>query len=159
MPSPSTKNVITAAVAIVKMSDDARETLLLTILEKNPTACITAMAESGITFGDKINSKATYKVVVTSAPMDRKIAVIKMFRSANGAGLAESKGWSEGLSFGDLPSGVIFKGLTMQAAEAKLALLKAPKDSMGYTNNIDGINLAILRDDAPYDGLKMVNIY
>jgi ribosomal protein L7/L12 len=155
MPSPSTKNVITAAVAIVKMTDDARETLLLTILEKNPTACIAAMSENGITFGDK----ATYKVVVTSAPMDRKIAVIKMFRSATGAGLADSKGWSEGLPYNDLPAGVIYKGLTKADAEAKLALLKAPKDSMGYTNNTDGINLAILRDDAPYVGLKMMNHY
>ncbi len=146
MPSPSNKNLITAAVAIVKMDSDARETLLLMILEKNPTACITAMSENGVTFGDKINNKATYKVVVT-AKSTNKIALIKLFREQTGAGLADSKYWTEGIDYKRLggmvlPAGVFANGLPSKEMATEIA------DRIN--SNTNGIRVIVMNDETPY---------
>jgi ribosomal protein L7/L12 len=118
--SLATKNLITACAAICKMDHDARETLLLTILESNPTAVITAMKASGITFGE--DAKPNWCVVVEDKGTG-KIQLIKMFREETGSGLADAKYWSEGTTYTDgscsRPAGVIHTGLTRDVAESK----------------------------------------
>ncbi len=150
----SIKNIITASVAIAKMDPDTREQLLYSILEKNPTACITAMANNGITFADKIKEETTYKIVVKNASLDRKIATIKLCRYATGAGLADAKGWTEGKEYNGLPAGVLAKGLTKKDAEKRLAELKAVMDNDKF---LYGIELMILRDKDQYTELSMMN--
>jgi ribosomal protein L7/L12 len=118
--STATKNLITAAAAIVKMDNDARETLLLTILESNPTAVMAAMKLNGITFGE--DAKPNWHVVVEDKGTG-KIHLIKMFREETGAGLADAKMWSEGITYKDgswdRPAGVIHVNLTRDVAESK----------------------------------------
>jgi ribosomal protein L7/L12 len=118
--STATRNLITATAAIVKMDADTRETLLLTILESNPTAVITAMKSNDITFGDE--AKSAWHVVVEDKGTN-KIHLIKMFREETGAGLADAKYWSEGQTYtdgsGSRPAGVIHTGLTRDVAESK----------------------------------------
>lgn len=148
MRKSTVKNIITASAAIVKMSADERETVLLMVLEKNPSAVITAMANNGVTFGDKVKTHETYNVVVQYAPSDRKIHLIKFFREMTGAGLAEAKDWTESKSFNDLPSGVLFKGLTKKEADNKLMEInKNPSAS--------GIKFGMILGDAYYPGLDM----
>lgn len=55
MRKSSIKNIITASIAISKMDSDARETLLLQILENNPSVIINAMEKNGVTFGGAVS--------------------------------------------------------------------------------------------------------
>lgn len=145
--SLATRMIITATAAIVKMTADDRETLLLSILESNPTAVIKAMKDNGVSFGDE--AKANWSVVVDSHGTN-KIHLIKMFREETGAGLADSKYWSEGTTYEcggkTLAGGVIHTGLTKAEAEFKMKEI--------YNRNRGGQNgnftLKVVRADAPY---------
>jgi large subunit ribosomal protein L7/L12 len=112
--SLATRNLITATAAIVKMDADARETLLLTILESNPSAVITAMKANGVRFGDE--DKTTYKVVLDGFTAN-KIGLIKAFREIQGAGLADAKYWTEGETINNCPSGVFKVGMSHDEAK------------------------------------------
>lgn len=118
--STATKNLITATAAIVKMSGDDRETLLLTILESNPAAVLAAMKLNGVSFGE--DTKPCWRVVVENKGIN-KIHLIKMFREETGAGLADAKYWSEGNTYNcgamSREGGVIHDGLTKTEAEIK----------------------------------------
>lgn len=134
----TTKNIITATAAIVKMSDDEREILLLEILAAAPATVIGVMANQNITFNGA--TKPTYKVVVT-AKGDNKISLIKIFREFTGAGLADSKYWTEGISYRDLPAGVFAHGKTKEEADRLAADI----------NSHSGVvRVMVLRDDVPY---------
>jgi ribosomal protein L7/L12 len=138
--SLATRSLITACAAIVKMTADARETLLLTILESNPSAVITAMKANGVTFGDE--AKPAWNVVV-SVRGGNKIGLIKMFREETGAGLAEAKEWSEGKPYCGREGGIIHKDLTKPEADRK-ALEITTRNCNG------GFSVKVVRADAPY---------
>jgi ribosomal protein L7/L12 len=151
--SLATKNLITATAAIVKMDADARETLLLTILESNPTAVITAMKGNGITFGE--DAKPNWHVVVEDKGTG-KIQLIKMFREETGAGLADAKNWSEGQTYtdgrGNHPAGVIHMGLTRDVAESKAQAIM-DRRTVGTNFRVKVVNsLANYRYDANWNG-------
>jgi ribosomal protein L7/L12 len=152
--SLATKNLITAAAAICKMDNDARETLLLTILESNPTAVITAMKGNGITFGE--DAKPNWHVVVEDKGTG-KIQLIKMFREEVGAGLADAKYWSEGTTYKDgswdRPAGVIHVNLTRDQAESKAQAIMDHR-SVGTNFRVKVVNsLANYRYDANWNGV------
>jgi hypothetical protein len=62
--------------------------------------------------------------------------------------LAESKGWTEGKSFNDLPSGVLLKGLTKKEAANKLL-------ELNQIPNASGIKFGMILSDDFYPGLDM----
>lgn len=140
-----TRKLITATAAIVKMRGDERETLLLTILESNPSAVITAMKANGVTFGDE--AKPAWNVVVNQRGTN-KIHLIKMFREETGAGLADAKYWSEGTAYAcgnlkTLEGGIIHKDLTKPEADRKALEIITSNPNGGFT-------VKVVRADAPY---------
>jgi len=138
--SIATKNLIIATAAIVKMTSDDRETLLLDILESNPSAVITAMKINNVSFGDE--DKRLWNVVVDQRGVN-KIYLIKAFREASGAGLADAKGWSEGVTYNGLEGGIFYKGLTKQEAERNARNIISSNPNGGFT-------VKVIRTDAPY---------
>ena len=144
--STATRNLIVACAAIVKMTADDRETLLLSILESNPTATINAMKLNGVTFGDE--GKPKWNVVVNQRG-GNKINLIKAFREACGAGLADAKEWSEGKTYQGLEAGVFHKDLTKAEAEVKAQKIVTCNPNGGFT-------VKVIRSDAPYHYEKWV---
>jgi ribosomal protein L7/L12 len=144
--STATRSLITAAVAIVKMTNDDRETLLLTILESNPANVIAAMKLNGVSFGDE--AKPKWNVVVDQRGPD-KINLIKAFREACGAGLADAKEWSEGKTYQGLEAGVFHKDLTKPEAERHAT-------EIINRNTRGGFTVKVIRNDAPYHYEKWV---
>lgn len=128
--SLATQNLIIATVAIVKMNADDRETLLLAILENNPTAVIAAMKLNGINFGE--DSKPNWHVVIEDRGSD-KIYLIKMIRTETGMGLADAKLWSEGSDQNGRPAGVIHTNLTKKEAEDKAKRIMDLRNLANYT--------------------------
>ena len=138
--STANRMLITATAAIVKMSAEDRETVLLLILERNPTATLTALKANGVTFGDE--SKPAWNVVV-SVRGGNKIGLIKAFREASGAGLADAKEWSEGKTVLGREAGVFHKDLTKPEADRKALEITTSNPNGGFT-------VKVVRADAPY---------
>jgi ribosomal protein L7/L12 len=132
--------IITATAAICKMSADDRETVLLLILESNPTACLNAMKLNKVSFGDE--AKPVWNVVVGEKGVN-KINIIKMFREETGAGLADAKYWSEGTAYNGREGGVIHKGLSKPEAERHA-------NAIINRNSGGGFTVMVVRAEAPY---------
>lgn len=156
--SIATRNIITATAAIVKMDADARETLLLTILESNPAPVLAAMKINGVTFGDA--TTGTFKVVL-AAPTTSKIGIIKLFREVAGFGLADSKAWSEGKTMGACDAGTFKRFMSKHDADALAHDLnyRATTEHVnnGYTASPTGIKVKVIKDSAHHDYRSLVN--
>lgn len=74
-----------------------------------------------------------------------------LFREIHGAGLADSKGWTEGQDYTvrGLPAGVIFKDLSKRDAMDKFQEITSKTAA-------SGIDFSILKSTDFYQGLKMV---
>jgi ribosomal protein L7/L12 len=106
--SDTTKTLIATTVAIVGMTRDEIQTVLLDILASNPSIVQKAM---------NIAPANTFFKVVCDGKQTNKIGLIKEFRTINGAGLADSKMWSEGKTYNGLEAGVFARDLTREQAD------------------------------------------
>lgn len=149
--SNSTKTLIAATVAVTKMDREALQTALLDILASNPSVVLKVL--------DVTVPFTTYKVVLASKTTN-KIGLIKTFREATGAGLADSKCWSEGNTYNGLPSGTFKKGLTREEADRFAAEMNHKATNChsqnGYNSSPTGIAVAVVRDSDPYDYRALV---
>jgi hypothetical protein len=89
-----------------------------------------------------------FKVVVTDRGVN-KINLIKCFREVRGAGLADSKAWSEGQPYMQWPSGVFGFDLTRFQADELIATI---------TRNgcYNGFKVGIVDNDAKIEPLPAV---
>lgn len=133
-------NIILATEKIIDLEPGERRKLLLTILGTNPTIVLRAL-EIG-------TAQKLFKVVVTDRGVN-KINLIKCFREVRGAGLADSKAWSEGQSYMQWPSGVFGFDLTRFQADELLA-------TINRNNCYSGFKVGIVENDAKYEPLPAV---
>ena len=89
-----------------------------------------------------------FKVVVTDRGMN-KINLIKCFRKVRGAGLANSKAWSEGQPYMQWPSGVFGFDLTRFQADELLA-------TINRNGCYNAFKVGIVDNDAKYEPLPAV---
>jgi len=120
-------NIILATEKIIDLDAQERRKLLLTLLGTNPTLVLRAL-EIG-------TAVKLFKVIVTDKGVN-KINLIKCFRQIRGAGLADSKAWAEGESFGQWPSGVFGFDLTRFQADTLLHTIKVDSCYSGFTVGI-----------------------
>lgn len=149
--STATKTLIAATVKITKMDSDQMQTALLEILASNPSIILKVL--------DVATPSNTYKVVLNSKTAN-KIGLIKCFREVTGAGLADSKGWSEGNTYRGLPSGTFKNGLTREEADHLANEMNhrasSTHTSNGYTSSPTGIAVKVVRDSEPHDYRALV---
>lgn len=110
------------------------------LLETNPTIVLRAL-EIG-------TAQKLFKVVVTDRGVN-KINLIKCFREVRGAGLADSKAWSEGQPYMQWPSGVFGFDLTRFQADELLA-------TINRNNCYSGFKVGIVENDAKIEPLPAV---
>lgn len=133
-------NIIEATLKVHDLDILQKQEIILKLLETNPTIVLRAL-EIG-------TEKKLFKVVVTDRGVN-KINLIKCFREIRGAGLADSKAWSEGQSYMQWPSGVFGFDLTRFQADELLA-------TINRNNCYSGFKVGIVENDAKYEPLPAV---
>lgn len=134
------KNIIEATLKVHDLDILQKQEIILKLLETNPTIVLRAL-EIG-------TEKKLFKVVVTDRGVN-KINLIKCFREIRGAGLADSKAWSEGQSYMQWPSGVFGFDLTRFQADELLA-------TINRNNCYSSFKVGIVENDAKYEPLPAV---
>jgi ribosomal protein L7/L12 len=152
--STATKTLIATTVKITGMSRDTLQNLLLDILSSNPTVIYTAMDV------DTTPKGTLYKVVLGS-PTTNKISLIKAFRNVAGAGLADSKNWSEGETYEGCDAGTFKRFLTREEADRLAAELNSiavnSYQSNGFSQSPTGITVKVIKDSEFHDYRSLVN--
>lgn len=150
--SKTTKTLIAATVAITEMDRNQMQSVLLDILASNPSVIFGAM---------NIAAPATTFKVVLDSYTNNKISIIKMFREATGAGLADSKAWCEGETYEGRPAGAFAVGLTREEADRITADMnhKATNQyvSNGYSQSPTGLKVKVVRDTDSHDYRSLVS--
>ena len=148
--SLATKSLIACTVAIAKMDADKLQEVLLDILSSNPSIVLNALIPI---------TAPTFKIVLDRHTTN-KIGIIKAFREINGAGLANSKDWSEGMTYGGCPAGTFKVGMTREEADRLAAEINHNGEnnhmSSGYSMSATGIKVKVLRDTDQHDYRSLV---
>lgn len=134
------KNIILATLKIRDMDISQKQEVILKLLETNPTIVLRALEIGTV--------QKLFKVVVTDRGVN-KINLIKCFREVRGAGLADSKAWSEGQPYMQWPSGVFGFDLTRFQADE---LLNTITSNYLYKN----FKVEIVDNDAKIEPLPVV---
>lgn len=149
--SDSTKNLIAATVTIVQMNRDGLQTTLLDLLASNPSIILKAL-----------DMQPSFYKVVLSEYTNNKVNLIKGFREETGAGLADSKAWSEGETYNGCPSGTFKRGMSRADADALAAKMNhqatnAYTAANGYQYSPTGIKVKVVRDTENHDYASLVS--